>query len=106
MQANDYQDLTAKTAIYPKDAGVVYCVLGLTNEAGELAGKYKKFLRDGTSWPDLKEMLIAELGDVLWYASQLSTELNVDLSEVMERNLAKLKGRQERGTLSGSGDHR
>lgn len=106
MQANDYQEATRATAIYPKDDAVVYTILGLGNEAGELQGKYKKFLRDAQKWDDTKEMLIDELGDVLWYAARLADELGFDLSEVMERNLGKLKGRQARGTLSGSGDHR
>lgn len=106
MLANDYQEATRHTAIYPKDDGVCYTILGLSNEAGEVAGKYKKFIRDQSKWDDVKEMLIDELGDVLWYAARLADELDFDLSEVMERNLAKLKGRQARGTLGGSGDKR
>jgi len=106
MLANDYQEATRATAIYPKDDAVIYTLLGLGNEAGELQGKYKKFLRDGTVWSDVVEMLADELGDVMWYVARLADELDFDLSEIMERNLAKLKGRQVRGTLGGSGDHR
>lgn len=106
MLADEYQAATKKTAIYPKDQGVLYCILGLTNEAGEVAGKYKKYIRDNSDWHDVRQMLLDELGDVLWYASQLADELETDLSEVMERNVAKLKGRQARGTLGGSGDKR
>lgn len=106
MQADEYQEATRATAIYPKDIAVEYCILGLANEAGEVAGKYKKFLRDSSNWDDVKQMLVDELGDTLWYAARLADELEFDLSEVMERNLAKLKGRAARGTLGGSGDKR
>lgn len=106
MLANAYQEATRSTAIYPKEDAVVYCILGLGNEAGELQGKYKKFIRDNSKWEDVKQMIIDELGDVLWYAARLADELEFDLDEVMERNLAKLKGRQQRGTLGGSGDNR
>ena len=106
MLADDYQKSTKATAIYPRDQGILYTILGLTNEAGEVAGKYKKFIRDQSKWDDVKEMLVDELGDVLWYAARLADELDFDLSEVMERNLAKLEGRQARGTLGGSGDKR
>lgn len=104
--ADEYQEACNDTAIYPRDQGVVYTLLGLGNEAGELLGKYKKFLRDGTDWHVVKEALIAELGDVQWYVAQLATELEIDLSVVMERNLLKLKRRQSEGTLGGSGDNR
>lgn len=106
MLANDYQLDTRKTAIYPKDDAVVYTILGLGNEAGELQGKYKKFIRDQSKWNDVREMILDELGDVLWYAARLADELEMDLSEVMERNLAKLNSRQVRGVLGGSGDKR
>jgi len=106
MLANDYQLDTRKTAIYPKDDAVVYTILGLGNEAGELQGKYKKFIRDNSKWNDVREMILDELGDVLWYAARLADELEMDMSEVMERNLAKLNSRQVRGVLGGSGDKR
>lgn len=106
MDANNYQEACDKTAIYPRDQGVIYTILGLGNEAGELQGKYKKFIRDGGDWEDTKDKLISELGDVLWYCAQLATELEIDLTHVMIGNLAKLNSRQARGTLSGSGDNR
>lgn len=106
IEADEYQEACAETAIYPKDQGVIYTILGLGNEAGELQGKYKKFIRDNNNWQDVRENLIAELGDVLWYCAQLATELDVSLSSVMERNIIKLQGRQQRGTLGGSGDNR
>ncbi len=106
MQADDYQDACVDTAVYPKDDGVVYTIFGLASEAGEVAGKYKKFLRDRTSWNDTRELLADELGDVCWYVAMVAHELQFDLSEIMERNLGKLKGRKARGTLVGSGDKR
>lgn len=106
MDADQYQLATRMTAIYPKSDAVIYTLLGLGNEAGEIQGKYKKYLRDNVEWNDVKEMMLDELGDVLWYAARLADELHFDLSEVMERNLAKLQSRQQRGVIGGSGDKR
>jgi len=104
--ADEFQETCNETAIYPRDQGVVYTLLGLSNEAGELLGKYKKFLRDSSDWSDVREAMIGELGDVLWYCAQLSTELDVELSTVMERVLHKLQDRKARGVIGGSGDNR
>jgi NTP pyrophosphatase (non-canonical NTP hydrolase) len=77
--------------------------MGLANEAGEVLGKVKKIIRDGTF---NREDIADELGDVLWYAAALARDLNVDLSTIARRNLNKLASRKERGTLGGSGDKR
>lgn len=106
MQANEFQDACAETAVYPKDSGVLYTMLGLSNEAGEVLGKYKKFIRDGGHWTDVRADLKKELGDVLWYAAMLAKELDYDLSDVMDAVVLKLQGRKARGTLRGSGDDR
>lgn len=106
-----YQDEAAKTAIYPGSGGMnglLYVVLGLTNEAGEVAGKVKKMLRDddGELTDERQMAILAECGDVLWYLSRVVDELGHPLSWVAERNLDKLNSRQERGTLGGDGDQR
>lgn len=106
INADEYQDHCAETAIYPAEDGIVYTLLGLGNEAGELQGKYKKYLRDSESWDETKRKMVDELGDVLWYCAMLASELGVPLSTVMERNLLKLQGRQSRGVIGGSGDNR
>lgn len=106
-----YQQEAAKTAIYPgrgEAGGLLYAVLGLTNEAGEVAGKVKKMLRDddGVLTDERKEAILAECGDVLWYLSEIASNLDHPLSWVAWSNLDKLKSRQERGTLGGDGDTR
>jgi len=105
----DYQRKSRETAIYP-DAGrnFVYPTLGLSGEAGEVAEKIKKVLRDrgGKIDDETRAVVEKELGDVLWYVAQLATELGLDLGAVAEKNLAKLASRKERGVLSGSGDNR
>lgn len=110
MTLDDYQNGTAKTAIYPREGvgGIVYCTLGLTGEAGEIANKVKKILRDegGQLTEEKRCQLVDELGDVMWYVSQLATELGTRLEDVAHRNLDKLAARKEKGTLSGSGDKR
>ena len=98
-----YQLKAVKTAIYPIEAQVTYPAMGLANEAGEVLGKVKKIIRDGTY---NREDIVDELGDVLWYAAALARDLDVSLTEVAHRNLEKLASRQERGTLQGSGDKR
>ncbi len=87
---------------------IVYPTLGLTNEAGEVAGKIKKIFRDhnGVITPEDREALKHELGDVLWYLTQICTELDLTLEEVAQANLAKLFSRQARGVIRGDGDKR
>ena len=108
MEANEYQDWTEKTAIYPKNAGLSYTIHGLSSEAGEVAGKFKKCIRDDNSilTTDRRNELIDELGDVMWYVARLAAELNISLEEVMQRNHDKLEDRLARDVIKGSGDKR
>lgn len=110
MTFEEYQKFTKETAIYPKENGqnLVYTTLGMASEAGEVAGKLKKVIRDKNGVVDeaVKKDMASEIGDVLWYVSQLSAELGLKLDEVASANIEKLKSRKERGTLPGSGDNR
>jgi Predicted pyrophosphatase len=109
MDLNSYQQSARTTARYPDvGANPIYPTLGLSGEAGEVADKVKKVLRDrgGVFDATVREELKLELGDVLWYVAQLASELGLSLEEVAEANLAKLASRAARGRLSGSGDHR
>jgi NTP pyrophosphatase (non-canonical NTP hydrolase) len=109
MNFSDYQKLSRRTAGYPSIGHpVIYPVLGLVNEAGEVAGKIKKVFRDkgGEISAETRDALKAELGDVLWYLAQVCTELEIPLDEVAEANLAKLFDRQARGKIRGDGDNR
>ena len=103
MTFGDYQIEARKTAIYPEEHKIVYPALGLAGEAGEVANKVKKMLRDGKFD---REDVAAEIGDCLWYIAALCRDLNVDLSDIARNNLKKLKDRQERGTIKGNGDKR
>ncbi len=87
---------------------LIYPVLGLTNEAGEVAGKIKKLFRDkGGVLDDAdRQALKAEIGDCMWYLAEICTQVGIDLADVAEHNLAKLASRQARGQIKGSGDHR
>lgn len=157
MEMNDYQEKAATTAIYPKEARLVYPLLGLLGEAGEMAEKVKdalfpggvspdseildiywlldnlamaghqaeqkkKLIRDSGKYPQacLEEMrrrvdsipqgeiskLEKEVGDALWYVSNIARDLKVSLEDVAGGNLEKLQSRKERGVLQGSGDNR
>ena len=109
MNFTEYQQKAKATAKYPVIGhGVIYPTLGLTNEAGEVAGKIKKVFRDkdGIISDETRDALKAELGDVLWYLAQVATELNLSLDEIAEYNIAKLLDRQTRGKIQGDGDNR
>lgn len=81
----------------------VYNSLGLAGETGEFIEKVKKRIRDGVFDPKLAAL---ELGDVLWYLSQLASDLGFTLEEVARMNLKKLADRKARGVIHGSGDER
>jgi NTP pyrophosphatase (non-canonical NTP hydrolase) len=109
MDFKEYQEKSRKTAFYPnKDNNFIYPTLGLSGEAGEVAEKIKKVIRDkdGVIDDETKEMIKKELGDVLWYVAQLATELGLSLDEIAGSNIDKLYDRMERGKLKGSGDNR
>lgn len=104
-----YQEAAARTGgPISTDHPIVYPTLGLTNEAGEVAGKVKKIFRDrgGVVTDDDRAALMLELGDVHWYLAELCTQLGIDLEDVAAANLAKLQGRMARGTMAGDGDDR
>lgn len=102
---SEYQKETRQTAIYPPEKALEYLCLGLASEAGEVAGKMKKVIRDTPNEFPKKEM-ISELGDVLWYLARLADELGVDLSDVAQGNINKLLARKKNDTIKGSGDNR
>ncbi len=109
MEFKEYQEKSRKTAVYPnKDNNFIYPTLGLSGEAGEVSEKIKKVIRDrgGIIDGETREAIKKELGDVLWYVSQLATELGISLDEIAEKNIEKLYSRMERGKLNGSGDNR
>lgn len=109
VDCDDYQRAALRTA-RAKDAPdeFMHLVLGLVGEAGEIAEKVKKLVRDQHS--DLDQLdrddMAAELGDVLWYAAVLANFLGLSLNDVVQRNVDKLADRQRRAVLGGSGDHR
>ncbi|MEY4529584.1 MAG: hypothetical protein RLZZ156_305 [Deinococcota bacterium] len=109
MDFATYQTESRKTALAVEcNHSIAYPTLGLVNEAGEFAGKIKKIFRDknGVINEQDRQALKGELGDVLWYLTQLCTELNLSLEEVAAANIQKLFSRLERGKISGDGDNR
>lgn len=118
MKFSDYQRLTEVTAVYPRPFNelsgsvdpqvmrtativpIMYCALGLTGEAGEVAEQVKKSWRnDMAMTQDRADKIEDELGDVLWYTSQLANELNMDLDVIASKNITKLQNRRSKGDL-------
>ena len=109
MDFKTYQKKARETALYPDlGSNFIYPTLGLVGEAGEVAEKVKKVIRDknGIFDEESKSAIKKELGDVLWYLSNLCNEFNFKLEEVALINLEKLKLRASKGKISGSGDDR
>ena len=109
MDFREYQARSSQFAIYPNcGSNPIYPTLGLCGEAGEVAEKVKKVLRDKDGQFDSAAItaITLELGDVLWYVAQLARELDISLDDVAANNLDKLANRQRRSAISGSGDNR
>lgn len=109
MNFDEYQKKAIETAIYPnRGESLIYPVLGLGGETGEIQEKVKKMLRDkgGVLDEETRQALIRELGDVLWYAAAIAFELKTSLDHVAQVNIEKLMSRKARGVLGGSGDQR
>jgi len=85
-----YMDFTRKTAKYPKRKEKEYLMIGLMNEAGEVGGAFKKEIRDNVN---NTELIIDEMGDVLWYLTRLCDVYGIKISELMINNISKLMER-------------
>ena len=103
-----YQKVALTTAIYPREQAIIYPTLGLTGEAGEVANKVKKIIRDGSDSKDEKLVseIKAEIGDCLWYIAVLANDFDIKLSDIASANIEKLALRKSKGTIHGSGDNR
>lgn len=108
MNFKEYSKKALSTAVYPLDSEIVYPALGLNGEAGEVAEKVKKVIRDkGGIWTDEDKIELAkELGDCLWYINAIANDIGISLECVAKLNITKLSGRKQRNKLHGSGDNR
>ena len=108
MDFNKYQETAVETAIYPSTHRILYPALGMAGEAGEVANKVKKIIRDGPeNMPDdWKDQIAGEIGDVLWYCAALSNDIGIPLALIAAQNRDKLLARKQKGTIQGSGDTR
>ena len=105
MELSTYQETAQQTAIYPKEHAIDYLMAGLGGEVGELLSLYAKSKRGDVAEMDISKAS-KELGDILWFISELSRNLGLSLEDVALENLKKLSSRKERGLLKGSGDER
>lgn len=110
MKFDDYQKRALTTVISSDDEfkDLLHWVLGINGEAGEIAEKVKKIIRDKggeVSPEDIAEMS-KEIGDVLWYLAVFASHLGLSLDAIAAANLEKLQSRKQRGVLGGTGDNR
>lgn len=106
-----YQLAAHNTAIYPEHGtgsvrALSYLMALIASEAGEVNGKWSKYLRDGTAGEELRQAIFEELGDTLWAIALIADEMDESLETIANINIKKLASRQERGVLGGSGDRR
>ena len=116
MTLDEYQQKALETAVYPQQYKIIYPALGINGEAGEVADKVKKIIRDTVIMTDANGSIILpenkrvelakEAGDVLWYIATLAHDIGFTLEEIGQMNYDKLHSRQQRGMLGGSGDNR
>lgn len=111
MELNEYQKKAISTAVYPKKYKIIYPAIGVGNEAGEVLGKVKKWMRgdDGKGKKmstERKEKLMHEMGDVLWYLAVLASDLGISFDDIAKANVNKLQLRKKKGKLKGDGDKR
>jgi len=104
MNLRDYQELAARLAL-PTALNDQYLSLGLVGEAGEVASLFAKAVRDSKGLVN-QDNLKKELGDVLWFVAVLAQHYNIDMNDLAIGNINKLRSRQQRGVLGGSGDDR
>lgn len=103
----EYQGV-AKTTALPTAMDLNYLIPGLVAEAGEVAGKYAKIIRDknGDISAEDRLELLKEVGDVLWFLALIAEHEGETLDRLAQENLEKLLSRKNRGVLGGSGDNR
>ena len=108
MHLNEYQKQAKKTFLMDEksDLGLYYLTMGLTGEAGEVANKVKKVLRNDYTLEEAREKIRDELGDVLWYVAVLSSAIGYSLGTVAQHNLVKLEYQHKNNKIHGDGDDR
>jgi NTP pyrophosphatase (non-canonical NTP hydrolase) len=106
---SQYQEEARSTYVYPEQFKILYPALGLAEEAGEVAGKVKKTIRDFNADfydEDRRKAIALELGDALWYIFATANDLGFTLEDIAKMNVEKLRARRARGNLHGEGDNR
>lgn len=115
VDASVYQRFVEDYSGYRKGdfrSDLSYACLGLGGESGEVLEKVKKLFRNRgvEQRSDLtakdREMLVKELGDVVWYVTAICNEIGAELDDVFVMNMQKLADRKKRGVLHSEGDER
>ncbi len=103
MNFDEYQQAITRFAVYSRDNELMmlsYLALGLNGEAGEVAEQIKKAIRnDSEITPERRQKIFDELGDVLWYAARMASELGFSFAEIAAANVHKLEQRRVSNNL-------
>lgn len=104
----EYNEFISKTKFYPKRRNIEYPAWGICGEAGEVAEKIKKTIRDNNEVFDdeRKKAILKELGDVLWYVVATAQDMDYDFEDIIHANMTKVTKRIETNTQHGEGDNR
>ena len=108
MTVKEYENIIQYSKIYPQGLSVIYPVIGLNGEAGEVAEKVKKALRDngGVFGGETRKAILKELADVVWYVWATADDLGYSLKDVLKTGADKFIERKNTNTLHGEGDDR
>lgn len=110
ISAREYAHKAHKFATYGDN--IAYPLLGLAEEAGEVAGKAAKWIRknggrmDMENDPALREDMKKELGDCAWMMNELMLKFGFTWEQIFCHNVERLQDRLNRGVIVGSGDNR
>lgn len=97
MTINEYQKLAMTTVNPELDKGkmLINSVMGLCGESGEAIDLVKKWYAHGHDFD--KEHFAKELGDIAWYLAEAATAIDMNLEDIFEANIKKLKKRYPEG---------
>ena len=108
LDFKEYEKVAMSTKVGWNNNEILYPLIGMCGETGEVADKIKKVLRDknGDFSEDDRIEILKEIGDTLWYMTALCHDLGYSLEDAANINLSKIVKRRAENTIHGEGDNR